>query len=105
MTALEKVRKGLECCRDSMSDKKPFERCKECPYDNISIVVQDCRSVLCADALDLLKGQEDVKPHDAEMLIIHNGGAEEYVKDIESIVLLASKDYDIVYCGMFSEGR
>jgi len=53
----------------------------------------------------LLKEQEAVKPQDAEMLIIHNGGAEEYVKDIESIVLLAHKDYDIVYCGRFSEGR
>lgn len=47
---------------------------------------------------------EAVKPQDAEMLVIHNGGAEEYVKDIESIVLLAHKDYDIVYCGKFSEG-
>lgn len=50
---------------------------------------------------DKLKEQEEVEPKDAEMLIIHNGGAEEYVKDIESIVLLAHKDYDIVYCGTF----
>jgi hypothetical protein len=57
------------------------------------------------DALTLLEKQEAVKPQDAEMLIIHNSGAEEYVKDIESIVLLAHKDYDIVYCGRFSEGR
>ncbi len=56
-------------------------------------------------AVELLKQQEAVRPQDAEMLIIHNGGAEEYVKDIESIVLLAHKDYDIVYCGRFSEGR
>ena len=56
----------------------------------------------CAiDALAMLKEQEAVEPQDAEMLIIHNGGAEEYVKDIESIVLLAHKDYDIVYCGTF----
>lgn len=53
----------------------------------------------------LNKEQEAVKPQDAEMLIVHNGGAKEYVKDIESIVLLAHKDYDIVYCGVFSEGR
>ncbi|MBR2556449.1 MAG: hypothetical protein IKE94_16500 [Aeriscardovia sp.] len=52
-------------------------------------------------AISLLKEQEAVEPQDAEMLIIHNGGAEEYVKDIESIVLLAHKDYDIVYCGTF----
>lgn len=50
---------------------------------------------------DCPKKQETVKPQDAEMLIIHNGGAEEYVKDIESIILLAHKDYDIVYCGSF----
>jgi len=57
------------------------------------------------DALTLLEKQEAVKPQDAEMLIIHNGGAEEYARDIESIVLLAHKDYDIVYCGRFSESR
>ena len=50
---------------------------------------------------DKQKEQEVVDPQDAEMLIVHNGGAEEYVKDIESIVLLAHKDYDIVYCGTF----
>lgn len=65
---------------------------------------EDC-PVVCLNALAMLKEQEAVRPQDAEMLIIHNGGAEEYVKDIESIVLLAHKDYDIVYCGKFSEGR
>lgn len=55
------------------------------------------------ETIALLKEQESVKPQDAEMLIIHNDGSEEYVKDIESIVLLAHKDYDIVYCGNFAK--
>lgn len=74
--------------------------CIGCPYEK-SLV---CRHYMLADALELLKEQKTVKPQDAEMLIIHNGGAEEYVKDIESIVLLAHKDYDIVYCGNFLKG-
>lgn len=122
----EKVIKGQECCQISMSEENPFEKCEECPYNHIGISVQDCRSVLSGNTLELLKEQQQqiwefqdqveyltdklkeqktVKPQDAEMLIIHNGGAEEYVKEIESIVLLAHKDYDIVYCGKFSEGR
>lgn len=62
------------------------------------------RKLIINNAISLLKEQNAVKPQDAEMLIIHNDGSEEYVKDIESIVLLAHKDYDIVYCGKFSEG-
>lgn len=53
----EKVKKGLECCKASTSDD-PFRQCSECPYNDISISVQECRAVLSADALELLKEQE-----------------------------------------------
>ena len=94
-------------------DMQMPENCRMCPvcseYDICLIPVDgkgfgeqnvsefiDSRPEWCP-----LKEQEAVEPQDAEMLIIHNGGAEEYVKDIESIVLLAHKDYDIIYCGTF----
>lgn len=85
---------GQECCGDT-----------ECPYyiEHLSdcCCLGECQENLKADVIALLKERKAVEPQDAEMLIIHNGGAEEYVKDIESIVLLAHKDYDIVYCGTF----
>lgn len=41
-----------------MDNEEPFALClSECPYNGESICVQDCRSVLCADALELLKEQ------------------------------------------------
>lgn len=47
MTDMEKVIKGLECCADS---------CRYgCPYNDID---QDCQTVLCMDAIALLKAQE-----------------------------------------------
>lgn len=50
---LEKVRKGLECCMACTSDD-PFARCEECPYNNVSIAVQNCRAVLSMEALEIL---------------------------------------------------
>ena len=50
----EKVKKGLECCKQCTNDN-PFMKCSECPYNEISESVQDCRAVLSADALELLK--------------------------------------------------
>ena len=61
MADMEKVKKGLECCKASTNDD-PFQRCSECPYNDISISVQECRAVLSADALELLKEQEAVEP-------------------------------------------
>ena len=61
MANREKVKKGLECCKASTNDD-PFQGCSECPYNDISISVQDCRAVLSADALELLKEQKAVKP-------------------------------------------
>jgi hypothetical protein len=54
----EKVIKGQECCQISMSEENPFEKCEECPYNYIDISVQDCRSVLSGNTLELLKKQE-----------------------------------------------
>ena len=52
----EKVTKGLECCRRSTGED-PFSGCDECPYNKISISMQDCRAVLCSDALDLIRAR------------------------------------------------
>ena len=52
---LPKVRKGLECCA-ACTNENPFQRCDECPYNNVGISVQDCRALLSADALEMLKG-------------------------------------------------
>lgn len=56
MVDAEKVMKGLECCKECTNDD-PFQRCDECPYNDISISVQDCRAVLSAETLELLKEQ------------------------------------------------
>ena len=54
MHDIEKVIKGLACCRDSMNDN-PLARCEECPYNDEGFSVQECRSVLCADALEAIQ--------------------------------------------------
>ena len=95
MADIEKVIKAIDICLG-------HGKCNDCSYHSgANYSDQNCRGRMLQDALALLKEQEEVEPQDAEMLIIHNGGAEEYVKDIESIVLLAHTDYDIVYCGTF----
>ena len=49
---LDKVLKGLRCCQvDKDGD---LEMCERCPYNKISIVVQECRTELCKDALDVI---------------------------------------------------
>ena len=58
MAELEKVIKGLECCKT--------QNCAECPYEDTSAPVGKfgadelvaCQPVLYADAIDLLKAQE-----------------------------------------------
>ena len=57
MEKLQKVMDGLECCRKS-TNEDPFQKCSECPYNDISISVQDCRAVLCEDALEVLKSHK-----------------------------------------------
>ena len=53
MDKLEKVKKGLDCCR-ACTDMEPFQKCEECPYNEISFSVQDCRGVLSNDALEVI---------------------------------------------------
>lgn len=55
MDKLEKVKKAQACCQISMSDENPFEKCTECPYNEVSLCVEDCRSVLSKDTLELLE--------------------------------------------------
>lgn len=55
MADIEKVKYGLECCMACTSDD-PFSRCEECPYNDVSIAVQDCRAVLSMEALEVIKG-------------------------------------------------
>ena len=51
----DKVVEGLKCCQVSMSDENPFGKCADCPYDAVSVSVQDCRSKLSADCLELIE--------------------------------------------------
>ena len=49
------IKKGLECC-SRCTNEDPFAGCEDCPYNEISISVQECRSVLCLDTLELIRG-------------------------------------------------
>ena len=55
MATFNTVVKGLECCIISMDDDNPFEKCDVCPYHEESVCVQDCRSVLSQDTLELIR--------------------------------------------------
>ena len=82
MAEIEKTKKGLECCQISMHDEEPFEKCQECPYNEISVYVQECRSALCMDALELISALENqnkilllsvkLKEDKREMIHIHS---------------------------------
>ena len=54
MDKKEKVIRGLECCRQNTPDD-PFQQCGACPYNINGIYVEDCRSVLSGDALEVLR--------------------------------------------------
>lgn len=54
MTKLEKVVKGLECCKTGPTFKSDCED-KKCPYRTDH---NFCIETLCADALEVLKDQE-----------------------------------------------
>jgi len=64
MINLEKVIKGLECCKWSMQNVKPEKnKCDVCPYKDENImnaytVWRSCTNVLAGDALTLLKEQQ-----------------------------------------------
>lgn len=55
--SLEELTRGLECCA-ACTNEDPFQRCGECPYNDISVSVQDCRAVLCEDALAVIRGKQ-----------------------------------------------
>lgn len=56
MNDLQKVKKGLECCKHC-TNENPFQMCDECPY-NKTVSVQECRAVLSDDALKAIERHE-----------------------------------------------
>ena len=50
-----RVETGLECCQVSMGDDEPFGKCGVCPYRDDGINVEDCRAVLCREALEVIR--------------------------------------------------
>ena len=56
MPDIEKVKQGLRCCQvDKYGD---LENCDICPYNRVSICVQDCRTALNKDVLKILREME-----------------------------------------------
>ena len=53
---LDKIISAWEHCTSDEGD------CDDCPYNEVSVSVQECRGVLSSDALELLKEQEAVEP-------------------------------------------
>ena len=92
MPDLAKVLKGLECCRDSMTDN-PYGRCGECPYNEVSLSVQECRSVLCKDALEAIQRG---KPYYATVLLDMGKLADELLKNGETGICVG--------CGKWKSG-
>ena len=66
MTNIEKVIKGLECCKWSRQNVRPEKKkCDECPYKDENImnaftVWQSCTNVLAGEALAVLKDQQNL---------------------------------------------
>jgi len=60
MNELEKVISGLACCTQTMLNQNT-RPCDGCPYDVDGKAIA-CNTQLMADALELLKTQEPVKP-------------------------------------------
>ena len=50
MADIEKVIKGLECCKAIH-----IYLCNDCPYHDDDVDDNNCKESLCADALELLK--------------------------------------------------
>lgn len=84
----EKAIKGLECCGQPMM-------CDECPYDSD---MGGCFTNLKADALELLKEQEPVKPNKIPHSITYPCGA--YVCGNCEIRILEPDDNFCPNCGM-----
>lgn len=58
-------------------------------------------ALVVRNAIALLKKQEAIEPYEAAMMITHDDGSVEYLKDIDSVMLLAHMDYQITYTGEF----
>ena len=56
MVDVEKVKRGLECCQVDENDD--LENCFKCPYNEISMIVQECRTQLSKDALEVIEHAE-----------------------------------------------
>ena len=100
MPEREKVIKGLECCL--IFDEDRIYQCDECPYrateDERKVIDWCCHlEKLRSDALELLKGQEPVKPRKILPCITRPVGW--YVCGHCGIRFLEKNDYYCPNCG------
>ena len=56
MSDREKVLEGLESCAKSDPENWCYHMCEHCPYD----LTAGCKHILAADALELLKEQDEM---------------------------------------------
>lgn len=90
MANLQKTIKGIET---QLDDLRKFAD-KDQP---LTLTQEQAKEIL-----ELLKSkQAEIEPSEAEMMVEHTDGTVEYVKDIDSIMLSAHKDYSITYTGAF----
>lgn len=71
MNGLEKVISGLACCTQNVRGQNT-RPCDGCPYDVDGKAIA-CNTQLMADALALLKAQEQREPHYTKLEYIVNG--------------------------------
>ena len=54
---IEQVKKGLRYCQVDENDD--LEECAKCPYNEISLIVQECRTQMDRDALEVIEALEE----------------------------------------------
>lgn len=54
---IEKVKKGLRYCQADENDD--LEECAKCPYNEISLIVQECRTQMDREALEVIEALEE----------------------------------------------
>ena len=54
---IEKVKKGLRYCQVDENDD--LEECAKCSYNEISLIVQECRTQMDRDALEVIEALEE----------------------------------------------
>lgn len=87
--AKEALNKIMDCVEHDACDE---ERCE---YFNS---FEELQAVLaCVEEMEAYRAE----PAEAEMLVVMNDGKGLYLKGVDSIMLLAHKDYGITYCGAF----